>query len=259
MSCNQHLRVRRMAVEDPAALDAQPWKAHLETCAECRQARYRLERSLAVFRHFEGRQPEDAPTGPDWEQFSHALARSRRQRQFRLGFRVPLAAASLLVAVSSGALLWPVFEEQSVPRPPKIITLRPDQRAHLNRVLQTSLMEPQVVQPAGRAAHEGPAQAASAPARFVVRGLDAQAGAPGEASAVANDLGRADAASAPVIVPGQGLARQEGERAPVLLFRSLQQRRVQRAPVQVLPIFAPVHKDGGSSFSLPLQMPRPIR
>lgn len=288
MPCEHTLRVRRLAVDDPAALNEQHWKAHLQHCAECRHERHALERSLAVFRQLEAQQPEEGLSGPSWESFSQALARSQRRRQLGLRLRAPLAAASLLAAVSTGALLWPMVEGTgSAPSPARIVRLQPEQERHLQRVLYSTLSDTDTP-PGSRSSHEVDAAPEPSPARFAVRGLEPQVVAPPVMATGFSrtddraEAGRADAAPAPQAVaegadantrparrsdyvspfgtpPGQQVVRQERERAPVLLFRSLQQRQARRPPIQVLPAVSPMPADAGLSAIRSLLSPRPIR
>jgi hypothetical protein len=240
MSCKQIPLLQRLAVEHPSALDAAAWRAHLEQCPECRRERYTLSRSLAVFRQFETQPPPAPATGPSWEQFSAALARSERRQGLRLRVRVPLAAASLLVAVSAGVLLWPVTQGPEEPASPATtVTLKPEHEAQLRSVLSNSLEAPLPMDEGTEAS----------PQPMAV--LDA--GAPLE-------LPRAtfvDEQTAPS--DSDLLARPADERAPVLLFRSLQQRHARQGPIQVMPVFAPVHQDRGGLLPRALLVPRPIR
>jgi hypothetical protein len=249
MSCNQRLLLERLAVEDPTALNMPMWEAHLEECLECRRERYSFARSLAVFRQFEAQSPAPAVAGPSWERLTRELERDRRHRS-RLRVRVPLAAASLLVAVGTGVLLWPVAQEPDLPPPARIVTLQPAERTQLQNVLDSSLQVPTRAQEA--ASHTTRAVAEQPPADFPLRGASAQ---PPTAQPVLDRSGFASP-DAPRIVFG----RSDGERAPVLLFRSLQQqRRGSQLPIEALPVFAPVHRDMGSLLPRALVAPLPIR
>jgi hypothetical protein len=245
MSCRQLPLLHRLAVEQPRALDAPPWRAHLEQCPECRRERYTFSRSLAVFRQFESQPPPASVTGPSWEQFSAALAHSERRQGVRLRMQVPLAAASLLVAVSAGVLLWPVTQGPEPTSPAKIVTLKPEHAAQLRSVLNSSLQAPIPMT-------EG---TDVSPQPMAVLDDGAPLDAP-RATFVEDRTNPADAAP-----PGDGElgARPTDERAPVLLFRSLQQRRARQGPIQVMPVFAPVHQDRGGLLPRALLVPRPIR
>ena len=250
MSCEQKPLLQRLAVEHPAALQAPSWKSHLESCLPCRQERHSLERSLAVFRQFESQPPPRTLAGPSWDVMAAALRRHRRGPLARA--RVPLAAASLLVALGSGLLLWPGAQAPSLPRPATIVTLQPDAQDQLRRVLHSSLQAPAAgVQ--GGPSHESRAVAAVPEVRFVLTEPASTTGGP---VADAGSAGSAEAANA-----GEEsfFARPEREQAPVLLFRSLQQRRSQDAPLQVLPVLAPLHTDPGGLLPRALLTPRPIR
>jgi hypothetical protein len=251
MSCRQQPLLQRLTVEEPAALAAPAWQAHLEACPECRAERHALARSLAVFRQFESQPPPSS--GPSWEVLSAALERERRQGRVGARLRVPLAAASLLVAVSAGVLLWPVAQEPELPRPAKIVTLLPEQQEQLRTVLHSSLQPPAAVAEPGLT-HETPRAAPREP-RFVLRGMG-PAGMQPRLTLVDETVGPPEPAD-----PAQpGMFRSdEGERAPELLFRSLQQRRAGSLPIQLLPVFAPSHPDPGSILPRALATPRPIR
>ncbi|HEX9844191.1 MAG TPA: hypothetical protein VGC20_15640 [bacterium] len=257
MSCKQQPLLQRLAVEAPAALKSPAWTVHLAACPECRTERHGLERSLAVFRQFEAQRLPDGLTGPSWERVSRALARAQRRPFARL--RVPLAAASVLVAVSTGVLLWPVAQEESqLPRPAKLVTLKPEQHLELRRVLNSSL-EPPVAATAREGTHEtvtaAPAAGADAPV-LRVRGLEPAVVKP--ATLVARQEAPAPEPEPQEATPSI-FGRTPTERTPVLLFRSLQQRRGRTSALQALPVFAPLQPDAGSLVRHALQSPRPIR
>jgi len=254
MSCNQRMLLQRLAVEEPEALKTTAWQAHLADCPECRHDRYALGRSVAVFRQFES-QPGAAVTGPSWETFSRTLAQSRR-RQSHLRVRVPLAAASLLVAVSSGVLFWPVSQQTEQPQPARIVTLQPVQEQQLQHVLRSSLQGTAAVAQSGTT-HESPAPAQPPAVRFDLRSQDSAA------MAALPVVEREQAPSerlASESAPRIAFGRPDSERAPVLLFRSLQQQqRGLHSPIQVMPVFAPVHRDPGGVLPRALLAPLPIR
>jgi hypothetical protein len=248
MSCKQLPLLQRLSVEYPAVLGSPAWKAHLEECEECRRERRAMERSLAVFRHFESQPPPAHVTGPSWESVSQAVARSTRQRA-RLRVRVPLAAASLLVAVSSGVLLWPVTQGPELPLPARIVTLQPDQQAQLSDVLHSSLQADSTARPEALAT--APAEAPV----FTERSVDPAAAGP--RATFAEDS--TPVSEVPASTGQDVFGRPDAERAPVLLFRSLQQRRSRQEPIPVIPVFAPVHSDLSGLLPRGLLMPRPIR
>ena len=254
MSCNQRLLLQRLAVEEPEALETVLWQEHLADCAECRADRYALARSLAVFRQFES-QPA-AVSGPSWEKFSRTLERSQR-RQSRLFVRVPLAAASLLVAVSTGVLFWPVAEQTTEqPRPARIVTVQPSQRQQMQDVLSTSLQGTAAIGEAG-ITHESAAPVQTSPVRFDLPRRDTASVA---TVPVMDGQSAAAEPAAPSAGPRIVFGSQDGERAPVLLFRSLQQQqRGRQGPFQVMPVFSPAHRDSGSVLPRALLSPLPIR
>ncbi|HKI97531.1 MAG TPA: hypothetical protein VKB51_03550 [bacterium] len=213
----------------------------MQECSECRRERYGLDRSLAVFRQFASQPAAGRATGPSWEQFSQVLAASKPQRGSRLRFRVPLAAASLLVAVSSGLLLWPVTQEPDLPQPAKIVNLQPEHQAQLQSVLHSSLLAP-------------------ATTERVMDAVEPQAMTQGEEAARATLVDDTTTLGDQAAMTDSGIfGQQETERAPVLLFRSLQQQRAHPEPIPVMPVFAPVHTDSGSLLPRGLLSPRPIR
>jgi hypothetical protein len=255
MSCNQQPLLRRLAVDEPALLDTAPWRTHLEACETCRRERYSLNRSLAVFRQVAALPAGASPQGPSWEAFSRTLDRQRRHHS-RLRVRVPLAAASLLVAVSTGVLFWPVAQEQETPRPARIIRVQPEQQVQMQSMLRSTLHDPPATLAGAGTSHESPVRGETPATRFSLQASEPQAGAP---------LLVAEEPVLPVAAPANdfpriSFGRRDGERAPVLLFRSLQQQeRGRQAPIQVLPVFAPTHRDPGSLLPRALLLPLPIR
>ncbi len=250
MFCNQRMLVQRLVVEEPAVLDLAPWRLHLEGCKECRRERYTLQRSLGVFRQFESQLPPGGLPVPSWERFSYTLAQQRRWRLASLRFLAPLAAASLLVAVSSGVLFWPVTPERVPPGPSPLVTLQPEQPA-----LQGSLGGPSDAAQAAPS-QEAVASAPTVPVRFTLRsfqplGADAMATA---IDATATLPGHAADGEQLVVFGNQGSSE-----APLQMFSSLQGRRSRHGPIQVLPVFAPVHRDPGSLLPRSLLSPLPIR
>lgn len=239
MSCKQASLLQRLAVEHPAALETPGWQEHLKECEECRHERFALARSLAVFRQFESRVPPSV-TGPSWEQVSRALVRSRRRRSPRL--RIPLAAASLLVAVSSGVLLWPVTQGPELPSPAKIVTLQPEQQLQLRDVLHSSLQAPLAATDVGLA--EPVRSEAPGPMALDV---PQDASARPEVTYVDDPLG---STPAPTLSDPELTDSYGSERAPVLLFRSLQQRRGYPAPMQAMPQFSPLRNEDSSARTL---------
>jgi len=203
MFCNQRSLLQRLVVEHPAVLDTAPWRLHLEGCEECRRERYSLQRSLGVFRQFESQLPPGGLPVPSWERFSQALARQRRRGPGNLRFRAPLVAASLLVAVSSGLLFWPVAQDRELPRAIPIVTEQAPQTAP-----QAGLAGPVA------ATQDVVARAPSVPARFTVRsfqppGADALATPRDDTAALASNAADGEQR---VVFSGQGSSE-----APTLL------------------------------------------
>jgi hypothetical protein len=54
-------------------------------------------------------------------------------------------------------------------------------------------------------------------------------------------------------------AHPDAERAPVIIFRSLQQRGNSSPPIQVLPVGSPQQGESATTFIRSLFSPRPIR
>lgn len=245
MFCNQRSLLQRLVVEDPAVLDTAPWRLHLQGCEECRRERYTLQRSLGVFRQFESQLPPGGLPVPSWERFSQTLARQRHWGLGNLRFRAPLAAASLLVAVGSGVLFWPVAQDRELPVAGLFVTEQAPQASPTGPAAARDVVAQDVV-----------ARASSVPARFTVRsfqpqGADAVATPLDDSAALASNAADGEQR---VVFSGQGSAE-----APTLLFSALQGRRSRHGPIQVLPVFAPAHRDPGSLLPRALLTPLPIR
>ena len=263
MPCDQQLLVKRLAVENPASLHLPPWRDHLQSCATCRAEQYAYERSLAVFRQFESQPLPESLSGPGWEQLSIALARSKRARPSPRHWRIPIAAASVLVIATASVVLW-TRTAGIDPQPAQVVHLKPEHRVHLQRVLRESLTEPprQIVVHESRSSHPQPAAPAQPPASFVTSAATHPAGTARQPSP---EVGTAPLGPIIVVRSERGPA-QRGVKAPVLLFRSLQQRRQfgsqairrRRGAVTLMPVSAPVMTDPAMMSQAEL-LPRPIR
>jgi len=248
MYCNQLTLLRRLLVEDPAVLQTAPWKQHLDGCAECQRERYLLQRSLGVFRQFEAQLPPGGLSVPSWERFSRTLEHQRRWGLTSLRVRVPLAAASLLVAVSAGLLLWPVARTPEVPSPDALVTMQPESAQPPD-----SRMAGSDVADSGWNSLPSPA---TVPVRF---STDAQQrpGSGPQVTLVEDTFPLGSAAMEGG--QGMGFGNAAPPDAPMMMVRSLQERRSRHDPIQVLPVFAPVHRDSGSLLPRALISPLPIR
>ncbi len=258
MPCEQLPFVRRLIVDDPAALVTPRWKSHLQDCAECREDHRALERALAVFHHFES-QPAAQPRGPSWERLSAALAQDARRGRWQRRIRVPMAAAGFMVILASGVLMFPAQEtgervaapqsRAGVERPgraPVVTTVAPaanaaGARAVLERTLRevVPVLTPQPRRSTGMVSatpvgQASPASAAAAPG--AAEEATAQASAqdaptPHPSTVATRTRTRQQAPARPTTV--LRVRAQSQQRAPVLLFRTLQQRRSLRAPDSV--------------------------
>jgi len=208
MSCDQIHFVSRLAVEEPTALAKDPWKAHLEKCSHCRMETVSLNRSLALFRRMEGLEtlPERAEAG--WERFAGSLGKRQTPRWRFFSPRLPLAAAAgVILVVMAGSIFWNTRIPQEV-LSPHAVTLKPDERLHLQRVLRRSI-ESSVLSKS--ASHSTPAR--STPRQRVLPGSDRIF------------------VNSPALSPND---RPVAGGSPVVLFRSLRQLRTQEGPERTL-------------------------
>lgn len=99
--CNQTELLRRLLVDQPGLLGAEPWSGHLRDCSLCSTERQAYEQSLAVFRHFETGRLSRLPEGPSWEQLSAALEQRAQPRRMWIR-RIPMAAAVGVLVLLTG-------------------------------------------------------------------------------------------------------------------------------------------------------------
>jgi len=240
MSCSQMPLLQRLAVESPWLIRREPWRSHLTGCPSCREEQGALERSLVVFRRLESESRERELNVPTWEDFSRTLAGLEQRRGAFSRLRVPMAAATALVILIGGLLFWPEGPVLQ-PRPAKIVTLEPEQHRQLRVVTR---------EPAELRFVASGAPIAAQPAAAPMLGPPAP---PGAEEAVAT------------VDPGsQGM--EQVTRAPVLLFRSLQQQRTMRQdsgpwpriPLEVMPASAPYVVDPAFIGRAP-RSPLPVR
>jgi len=141
-SCAQRSLMQRLSVESPQALNEGEWKAHLQTCVECRQERMRLERSLAVYRQLEQEFLSETPQVPGWEQFSAQLIQrgnEQRRARRRVWVAASVAASFTLITLGSGLVMNRIATPQI--HPARIVRVSPLQREHLLRSLQGILAD----------------------------------------------------------------------------------------------------------------------
>lgn len=263
MSCDQLPLVRRIAVERPKALDLAIWKAHLDVCPECREERFALARSLAVYRQMESQERDAVTPGPTWETFAVTLAREQRWQRMRSRIRAPLAAASVFVAVALGAVLWPIgagndpagLTGEVVPAPRPLTELSGLRSAPVEWRLSQDLLREvgQAGAPAGAVASGLPTSTVTLPSVTMSRNEERPASL---SLSLASEPAPAKAASAAAPMEVSGKAGEEPVRTSVLLFRSLrQQQEARRPPVPVLRVSGPAVDLGAHPYA----GPRPIR
>ena len=73
MPCDRMSLLKRLAVESPAQLQTPPWQEHMEGCGECRMEIQLLDTTLAVFKQIESEGRAQKEFGPSWEAFTHAV------------------------------------------------------------------------------------------------------------------------------------------------------------------------------------------
>ena len=105
--CERTEFLRRALVEQPEAIGQEPWREHMQDCAQCRQERQAWQQSLAVYRQLEAERLSDLPDGPSWEKLAAALAQdgNPRRRRWRLPLVAAVGAAVMVTGAISGSYL----------------------------------------------------------------------------------------------------------------------------------------------------------
>lgn len=104
MFCNRKIQLKQVAVNNPEALNEEPWVSHLNDCPECKDEKSAYVISLAVFQSFETESRHQQSSAITWSQFSEILtSRHLRQAHKRKRFFWAAAASVLLV---SGLVTW---------------------------------------------------------------------------------------------------------------------------------------------------------
>jgi len=139
MPCDRLSLLKRLAVDSPSQLQTPPWQEHMEGCGECRMEKQVLDGTLAVFTQIETEGRMQRESGPSWEAFSHAVeqaestqpiptplgspasfeqvAKAQKPRPHRRwGMMASVASVATVAATVVGVMFWPVEPLPEAPR-----------------------------------------------------------------------------------------------------------------------------------------------
>ncbi len=218
-----------------------------------------MDRSLAIFLQFEARSHAEAPSGPDWEQFSATLTQHQSRRTGLRRLRLPMAAASVAALLVSGWFFWPFHS---------LIGFQPEaplaEKAESSPTFEArgrSLIPVSNSSPAGpgitvrvlpQFRRLVPMQGSSSGLQGIVTSeyVDSEAALHSEGTTDSSQEADVQPTTPRIFFLVKG---PKPAKAPVILFRTLKQKRIfglnrasNRNPViQALPVFSPAA--GGSS------------